>query len=201
MLWGSPSNMVAIPNPLSFTSDKKSNYRNRKIVAMGRYIAQKGFDLLIEAFSKIASAHPEWCLEIYGEGQDKNNLQGMIEDYNLANQVSLLPPVKDVQSVMCSADFFVFPSRYEGFGLVLTEAMECGLPCVAFDCECGPSDIVEDGISGKLVAEGNVNALAESMSMLMGNLTLTSEMGYNARKCVKRFYLQHIMKRWEKIFR
>ncbi len=200
MLWGQKNNMCYIPNPLSFRSTHVSALESKRIIAVGRFIAQKGFDLLIDAFALIHKQYPDWSLDIYGEGQDHELLNHKITSYSMQSQVRLLPPEKDIRQEFLNSSLLLFPSRYEGFGLVLTEAMECGLPCIAFDCECGPSEIIEDGITGYLVPVGDVKGLSEKMEQLITHPTLLHEMGENARKAVKRFYPENIMHSWELLF-
>lgn len=198
---GNKHNMASIPNPLSFESKEYSSHENKRVIACGRLIAQKGFDLLIEAYSKIAGRFPEWKLEIYGEGQDEERLVEMVRELNLEGKVSLHRPVKDIKKEMLNADIFAFSSRYEGFGLVLTEAMECGLPCVSFDCECGPSEIISDGIDGVLVPNECVKQFADSLAELMGNDEKRKLMGKKAKENVRRFKTISVMKQWDSLFK
>jgi len=200
-LWKGDSRFIVIPNPLSFVSKEKALLENKEIVAMGRFIAQKGFDLLIQSFALLKEKFPDWCLSIYGEGSDYEFLNEMIKKFSLQNNVFLKNPVKDVEKVMLDSSLFVFPSRYEGFGLVLTEAMTCGVPCVSFDCECGPSDIIRDKVDGFLVETGNVGCLAEKMELLMRDKSLRIEMGANAKKNVERFNIPVVMGLWNNYFK
>ena len=119
-IWGMRSNMTFIHNPLSFRSDKISSLSQKRIIAAGRFIAQKGFLLLIEAFRHIAKHYPDWVLDIYGDGQEKSLMIKRIEQYNLQKQIHILHPIQDIQKEFLKSAFFVFPSIYEGFGLVLT---------------------------------------------------------------------------------
>lgn len=199
-IWGSPPNMTYIHNPLSFRSDKVSSLTNKKIVAVGRFIAQKGFLLLIEAFRIIAKKFPDWKLEIYGEGQELQLMQKRIKDYSLENQVVLCEPTNNIQDVFLQSSLFVFPSIYEGFGLVLTEAMECGVPCIAFDCECGPREIIKDRRNGYLVKNKDVESFAKKMMLLMQDNYLRIQMGKRAKEDVSSFYLENIMEHWHQLF-
>lgn len=199
-LWGKKQNLVVIPNPLSFQTDKKSALENKKIIAVGRLIAQKGFDLLIEAFSKIAKKFPEWNLLIIGEGQDEAFLLGLINHKGLKDRVTILPPRKDIHDILMDSSIYALSSRYEGFGLVLTEAMECGVPCVAFDCECGPSEIINNNIDGFLVEDRNVIQFAEKLEILMSDNELRKRMGVQAKQNVKRFGIEKVMQHWTSLF-
>lgn len=199
-LWGIKKNLKVIPNPLSFQTDKNASLENKKIIAVGRLIAQKGFDLLIEAFSQIAKKFPEWNLLIVGEGQDEAFLQGLINLKCLNDRITIMPPSKNIQNLLLDSSIYALSSRYEGFGLVLTEAMECGVPCVAFDCECGPSEIINDNIDGFLVEDGNVSQFAEKLEILMSDHELRKRMGVQAKQNVKRFGIDKVMQHWTSLF-
>jgi glycosyltransferase involved in cell wall biosynthesis len=199
-LWGNQPYMCVIPNPLSYTYDGLATLGNPQIIAIGRLIAQKGFDLLIESFSLVSAKFQGWNLVIVGEGQDEAYLKNLIAKKQLTGRITLQPPVKNIQNLLLDSSILAFPSRYEGFGLVLTEAMECGLPCVAFDCECGPAEIIKNGEDGLLVANGNVTEFAASLEKLMSDKDLRKRMGSHAKVNVKRFHAEHIMPRWVRLF-
>lgn len=199
-LWGNKSNMCYIYNPLSFYSDASADLNVRCIVAAGRLMAQKGFDLLIDAFAKIAKTHLDWRLLIFGDGSDHQFLLNHIKNKGLEQQIQLCPATYDIRKVFLGSSIFAFSSRYEGFGLVLTEAMECGLPCVSFDCECGPREIIENGRTGYLVKSGDVNDFALKLGMLMDDPPLRKKMGSNGKLAVQRFYLDKIMSQWDRLF-
>lgn len=200
-IWGNKPNMCYIYNPISFHSKIVSNCQNKKIIAVGRYIAQKGFDRLIDAFALIAHNFPDWSLTIYGEGQDKQFLQNKIKSCNLTSQVTLQSPSKNIQEEYLSSSIFAFPSRYEGFGLVLTEAMECGLPCIAFDCDCGPSEIIINHETGYLINQNDINEFAIKLASLMRDLSRRKNMGQAGRNAVSRFYENNIMEQWDRLFK
>lgn len=201
LLWKNPKNSLVIANPLSFLSNEVSNGDQKEIIAIGRLIAQKGFDLLIQAFNLLAKNNPDWKLTIYGEGQDKDYLLGLIQSYNLQKVISLNPSTKKIKEALINSSILAFSSRYEGFGLVLTEAMECGLPCVAFDCECGPSEIVSQGKDGYLVKDFRVDLFANQLQILMRDEALRVDMGKNAKENVKRFHIDTIMAKWDRLFK
>ena len=199
-LWGNKKNLVVIPNPVSFRSEMKADLDSKQIIAVGRFIAQKGFDLLIEAFSLIASKYPDWHVLIVGEGQDENYLKNEIHRNSLEDKILLIKPRKDIQNLILSSSIFALPSRYEGFGLVLTEAMELGVPSVAFDCECGPSEILTHGEDGFVVENGNVKLFAHYLATLMKDKELRIKMGKACKRNVIRFYGEPIMKKWLDLF-
>ena len=199
-LWKGDSKFTVIPNPLSLVTAEKALLENKWILAMGRFVAPKGFDLLIRAFALLKEKFPDWSLFIYGEGYERESLTQMIKELSLQNNVFLKSPVEDVEKIMLDSSLFVSTSLYEGFGLALVEAMTCGLPCVAFDCECGPSEIMKDNEDGFLVETGNIQMLATKMKLLMENQQLRKQMGINAKNNIQRFSIQFVMKQWEEFF-
>jgi glycosyltransferase involved in cell wall biosynthesis len=199
-LWKYPANAVVIPNPLSFTSPRQSDLKQTRIIAAGRLIATKGFDLLIDAFQSIASRYPDWTLTIYGEGQDHRYLLDKIREYQLQHQVTIRPPVPDLAYEILKSSIYAAPSRYEGFGLVITEAMECGVPTVAFNCPCGPREIITHEKDGLLIKAFDIPAYAEGLARLMDSHQLRQILGSNARTAASRFSEENIMSRWQTLF-
>ena len=198
-LWGNPKNMTYIYNPLSFRSEKKSNCEAHKIIAVGSFTPAKGMDQLIHAFGAIAHKYPDWTLDIYGQGQDKVFMNILVEKYGIEGQVNILEPVSNIGDKLVEASIYAFPSRSDGFGLVITEAMECGLPTVAFDCECGPREIVSPN-TGIVVPDKDIDAFSEALEKLIINETLRKSMGMSAVSEVRRFYCDSIMPKWIELF-
>ncbi len=198
-LWGCPANMTYIYNPLSFRSVRKSTCENKKIIAVGSWTPAKGMDQLLEAFGSIAGRHPDWTVELYGEGQDESLLKDIIAKYDIACQVSLNPPCQEIGSKLIESSIYAFPSRSDGFGLVIIEAMECGLPTVAMDCECGPREIVTPD-TGIVVPDKNVASFAAALECLMDDEPLRKDMGRCAAERVSRFYPDRIMPQWLQLF-
>lgn len=198
-LWGDPVNMTYIYNPLSFRSERKSTTANKEIIAVGSFTPAKGMDQLVEAFGRIAHRHADWHLSLYGQGQDYGLLQELIEKYDIRKQVSVNEPYPHIGEKLTEAGIYAFPSRSDGFGLVITEAMECGLPCVAMDCECGPREIVSLR-TGLLVPPQDIDAFAAALERLMDDAPLRRSMGEAAQREVVRFYPDNIMPQWLRLF-
>lgn len=198
-LWGDPVNMTYIYNPLSFRSERKSTTANKEIIAVGSFTPAKGMDQLVEAFGRIAHRHADWHLSLYGQGQDYGLLQELIEKYDIRKQVSVNEPYPRIGEKLVEAGIYAFPSRSDGFGLVITEAMECGLPCVAMDCECGPREIVSPR-TGLLVPPQDIDAFAAALERLMTDAPLRRRMGAAAQREVARFYPENIMPQWLRLF-
>ena len=198
-LWGSPANMTYVYNPLSFRSAKKSTCEIKTIVAVGSWTPAKGMDQLLEAFGPIAHRYPDWTVELYGSGQDEKLLKEIIKKYDMEGQVRMHAPCKNIGEKLVEASIYAFPSRSDGFGLVITEAMECGLPTVAMDCECGPREIVSEA-TGILVPDKDITAFASALEKLMNDEKLRKRMGHHAALDVSRFYTEHIMPQWVTLF-
>ena len=195
--------VLIIPNPLTcFPSEEDLNTKQNthRIIAVGRLNEQKGFDLLIEAFSKIADLCPEWTVDIFGNGDDKERLQAMIFSKHLENRIFLNSSTPDIYREYMRSDFLVLSSRYEGFALVLIEAMSCCLPCVAFKCKFGPEDIITDGQNGLLVSNGDINKLGDSIMWMIEHIKERTIMGNTARLSSARYNKDIIMKEWTSLF-
>ena len=152
-----------IPNAVPEMDGGVADGRANVVVAAGRLNTQKGFDLLIEAFAPVAAAHPDWRLRIYGSGPERDALQALIARLGLSERAELMGRTRQLGEAMAEASLFVLSSRFEGFGMVIVEAMGKGLPVVSFDCPRGPSDIIAPGRDGDLVAPADVPALSAAM--------------------------------------
>lgn len=197
--WTELHNVSVIYNPLSFFPETISTCENKKIIAVGRYMPQKGFDLLIDCWKIVSEKHPDWILSIYGDGM-REELQAQINRLNLQTTCILEHSVPNINEKYLESSIFVLSSRYEGFGMVIIEAMACGVPPVSFTCPCGPKDIIQDGIDGLLVENGNIIQLAEKICYLIENKDTRKQMGEMARKNVKRFKIENIGQQWEQLF-
>jgi glycosyltransferase involved in cell wall biosynthesis len=188
-----------IPNVLTITPHKVTDYRVKRVIAAGRYVHQKGFDLLLEAWHLIDESYNDWQLYIFGN-ESRTPFQRIVDKYEMNSNVHLMPATKDIVEEFSKSSIFVLSSRFEGFGLVLAEAMSCGLPCVSFDCPYGPRDIITDGEDGILVENSNVKALSKAIERLIADENLRQSMGEKAIINVARYNSSNIMNRWEKLF-
>ena len=198
--WPELQNVCVIPNPVSFFPDIVSDCTHKQVIAVGRYVAQKGFDRLIDAWRIVAEKHPDWILKIYGDGHLRDQLQQQVEELRLTNCCFLEHSVSDVVSKFCESSLSVLSSRFEGFGLVIVEAMSCGLPVVAFTCHCGPRDIIADGKDGLLIPEGNVAGLADGIKHLIEDEELRRGMGQEARRKAAEYKMDVVGAQWIELF-
>ncbi len=198
--WPELNNVVLIPDPLPFKINDKSQLLTKRIISIGRYSYDKGNDLLLKAWSIIAKRVPDWTLDIYGYGDVEQNQKLMMELGLNSRNCHLHGPSSDVKQEYLSSSIFVLPSRFEGFGLVIIEAMACGVPVVAFNCENGPRSIIEDGETGFLVSPFDINAFAEKVILLMNDQKLRTDMGCKAQKEALQYDIETIGLRWKRLF-
>ena len=200
--WKGYDNIEVIHNVVTNYPEKITDVADRpkRIIAVGRLHEQKGFDLLIQSWQLIAARHPDWQLVVYGHGGDLQKLQQQLEKAGLTSSMTFAGATDNIYKEYQNSAFYVMSSRYEGWGLVLVEAMSCGLPCVSFDCPYGPSDIIRDGEDGFLVENGNIQQLAEKMELLINNKELRERLGVRARLNAARFTSDNIMPQWTKLF-
>lgn len=198
--WGNPLNGMAIPNMLPFTTDLQADLTQKKALAVGRLTYLKGFDLLIDAWKTVHQNHPDWTLSIVGDGELKESLQAQINDSGLGDVITIYPFTSDVISHYISHSFYICSSRQEGFGLTLIEAMECGLPCISFDCSSGPAEIITDQIDGFLVKKESIIELSAKMVEMIENSTLRHTLGKNAKINAKRYSEERIIEKWTTLF-
>lgn len=198
--WVELKNVVVIPDPLAFDIDEISPLERKRVIAVGRYVYQKGFDLLLQAWSKVEKQVPDWELVIYGMG-NRSPYESLIDSLQIdRTRCHLYGPTDDIKHEYLNSSLFVFSSRFEGFGMVLIEAMACGLPVVSFDCPCGPKDIVRHQEDGLLVPSGNIERLSEAMTNLMSDERMRQEMSSATLRNVRRFQLNEIARRWKELF-
>jgi glycosyltransferase involved in cell wall biosynthesis len=182
------------PGPRRVVRDQSTQHT---LIAMGRLSGEKGFDLLLESFAKIAPKHPDWSLTIYGEGRLHDDLLAQRDSLGLRDRVNFPGPTRQPRERMAESDLFVLSSRHEGFPNALCEAMATGVPVVSFACDYGPRSIIRDGIDGVLVPNENVDALAVALDRLMSDPAERDRLGNAAVEIVDRFSLPRVAAQWE----
>lgn len=198
--WGNLSNIFVIPNAQTFVCGQPVPLIQKKVVAIGRYTYQKGFDLLLKAWALVCMHVTGWQLHIVGDGELREALQRQVSELGLEKNVCLCPATTDIKTVYQQASLLVMSSRYEGFGMVLLEAQTAGVPVVSFDCKCGPSEIIKDGITGYLIPEGDIQGMADKILTLISNEGLRKKIGKQAFDDSSRFSEERIMKLWVDLF-
>lgn len=189
-----------IPNSLSFNLEEKAKLKNKKIINVGSLSFSKNQDLLIELFSKFlkTNADMEWILEIYGQGKLEQELKNKIKELGLENNVFLKGNVKNIELKLKEASIFCLTSRYEGFPMVLIEAMNCGLPCISFDCPTGPREMIKNEITGFVIEENNYDEYVRKMILLAKNQDLRILQGEEAKNKSMNYTEDKIFKLWKK---
>jgi glycosyltransferase involved in cell wall biosynthesis len=199
MLAGSGTRVVRIPNALPESDGPISALDEKVVVAAGRLRPQKGFDLLIRAYAEVAQRHPDWQLRIYGSGEERQNLRDLIVERELYNHVFLMGTSHTLHDDLSKASIFVLSSRYEGFGMVILEAMARGLPVVSFDCPRGPGEIVSSGQDGILVANGDVNGLSRAIVELIEHEEKRRRLAAQAPEKARQYALEKVGPRWDEL--
>ena len=201
MNWKGWRNVSVIPNPSTFHTDKISTLNEKKVISVGRLTPQKNYASLIRAFKNVVNKHPDWTLEIYGDGPLEMELKSLIDQLNLKRHVFLKGFSSNIKEVMTNGSIYAMSSIFEGFPLVLIEAMTCGLPIVSYACPCGPKDIITVGKDGFLVEVNDEKELANRINLLINNDTMRKEMGENCIEKVQSFHIQIIIQQWMYLFK
>lgn len=201
MNWKGWNNVSVIPNPSTFHTDKISTLDEKKVISVGRLSPQKNYASLIRAFKNVVNKHPDWTLEIYGDGPLEMELKSLIDQLNLKRHVFLKGFSSNIKEVMTNGSIYAMSSIFEGFPLVLIEAMTCGLPIVSYACPCGPKDIITVGKDGFLVEVNDEKELANRINLLINNDTMRKEMGENCIEKVQSFHIQIIIQQWMYLFK
>lgn len=199
--WVELKNVAVIPNPLSFTPPPPDSVlQEKRLIAVGRYSYEKGYDLLLQAWAMIQESVPEWRLEIFGDG-DSLPYEKMCDDLRIDRKRCILngrtPYIIDEY---VKSAFAVCSSRFEGFGMVILEAMACGLPVVSFDCPWGPRSIISDGEDGVLIADGDIPKLATAIMQMIEDDQLRQKMACTARHNKTQFRIEYIADTWKILF-
>ena len=199
-LSGSGTEVVRIPNSLTPLTGGQADPGSKVVVAAGRLTRQKGFDLLIAAFDQVVRAHPDWTLRIYGSGPHRRRLQDLIVERGLSNNVLLMGRADRMGDELAQGSVYVLSSRFEGFGMVIIEAMSKGLAVISFDCPRGPADLITHGVDGMLVPEKDVDALAHTMLEVIKDRDLRGRLAAAALESVHRYDADVVGRQWDDLF-
>lgn len=198
-----------VPNPVPhdlmeiapLDADALATTSRKRLIAMGRLVPEKQFDLLIDVFASIAPQHPDWDLWIWGEGAERNDLRARAAELDMNTRIFLPGSTAEPWAALTRGHGFVLSSSVEGFPNVLLEAMAVGLPCVTFDCPSGPREMTSNGQDALLVPPGDREALAEALSRMMGDADLREVLGARASTAVRRRYtIDKVLEQWDALF-
>lgn len=196
--------IVSVPNSVPAPTVAPVDHKSKWIVAAGRLTKVKRYDLLVKAFSKVVAAHPDWRLRIYGgpdaTGNEKYALLALVEERQLHNHVYLMGPANPLEPEWVKGSIAAVTSSRESFGMTIVEAMRCGVPVVSTDCPHGPGEIIEDGVDGRLVPVGDVDAIADALIALIEDGELRRRTGQAALAASARFDPARIAERHEALF-
>ena len=188
-----------IPNVVHLNdSGNFSQCNSKKTIFVGRFDVQKDFGTMLKVWDLVQQRHPEWILNVYGNGELKSEFEELVAEQKI--NVEIHPAVPDIMEKYKESSMLLMSSLYEPFGLVLVEAMSCGIPVVAFNCPYGPADIIKDGIDGFLVEDRNIEAFADRVCQLMENDDLRQRMSRSAILSTQRYKYETIMPQWELLF-
>lgn len=199
--WKNSNEVAIIPCPIKINHSQRTALNEKVVVTAGRMVYQKNFSSLVRAWKKVYAKHPDWKLNIWGQGALKESLEKQIEESNLSASVSLMGVTSDLISRFAESSIFVSSSILEGLPLVMQEALSCGLPVVSYDYPTGPKDTISDGKDGFLVKAGDENELADRICYLIENESERKEMGRAALEKSKQYAMDVIMDKWMTLFK
>ena len=196
ILTENPPPVHVIPNTVRLLPGAKADLSAKTVYAAGRFRYQKGFELLIDAWAETAKAHPDWTLRLRGRGHLESRYRGLIAQHGLDGTVTIEGPAEDIGSDMAEAAVFVLSSRFEGFPLILLEAMSKGMGVVSFDCPTGPADILDDHRNGLLVPDEDVEGLSRAIREIVEDEELRRRMAAAAVETAEQYTIEAIGPRW-----
>lgn len=198
--WHKKGKVFVIPNMIRQIPEIKASCEEHRVISAGRLIYQKGYDRLIDAWKYVYEKHPDWKLDIFGEGPLYDELQKQISDNGLDNVITVHPPTPYITEEYLRSSIYVMSSRFEGFGLVLIETMSYGLPCISYDCPYGPETIITHNKNGILIPNGNIKQMADAICFLIEHTDIRKAYGTNAKRYVQHFSTENIMPKWKMFF-
>lgn len=193
--------ILPIANPAPYESiEHLPSLDFKTVLAVGRLTYQKGFDLLLQAWGIVCESNKDWTLKIVGGGEDEHKLKQQAIDLRIQDRVIFVPPTKNIDEHYRSATFYCMSSRFEGLPMVLLEAQAYGLPIISFDCDTGPSDVIEDTCNGFLVEDGVENSLAKKILFLIDfNEHEFSEMAIRSKMNINKYNVSNIVEDWDEV--
>ncbi len=188
-----------IPNANFVHASQYSECSTKQVLSLGRFSPEKNNIDFLPSWKEIQGKHPDWTFELYGSGVEEDRIHDIIRKNRLTS-VHIHPYTLDVASAYLNASIFILYSRHEGFPLVLLESMAYGVPVIAYDCPCGPSEIIQSGVDGFVTEYKNPKAMVDKINYLIEHPDVRKEMGKKARVNIQRFNIDEIMGRWIMLF-
>ena len=198
--WNGNSHVTVIPNPIIEDHHHRSSLDQHVVVTAGRLAKEKNFSALIRSWTIVYKKHPDWKLEIWGEGDEEEILLRLIEGNGLKESIFINRYTDDIFTKFANASIFVLTSQMEAFGMAITEAMSCGLPVVSCDCPYGPREVITEGKDGFLVPKGNEQLMAERICYLIEHEDIRQQMGAAAVEKSKQYSMDIIIQKWMTLF-
>lgn len=198
--WPELNHLRMIPDPLPFNTKNCSPLNYKRVIAVGRYSYEKGYDLLLKIWSIVEKKFHDWELDIYAMGDPTPYVKSIDKLSIDKKRCHLNSSLVDVEAEYLKSSILVQPSRTEGFGLVIIEAMSCGLPVVSFDCENGPRSIITDGEDGFLIPPFDIEMFANSLMRLMNDDSLRKNMGAKGKQKSLRYDIDIVGQQWKQLF-
>lgn len=198
--WERKEGIFTIPNMTKLFPGKEAAYKAHRVISVGRLVYQKGYDRLIDVWKIVNQKHPDWKLDIFGKGELQDELQKQISENHLEKSIKIYPPISNITEEYLHSSIYVTSSRFEGFALVLIEAMSCGLPCISYDCPYGPSDLIKNNENGFLVENGNTQQMASAICSMIDNQNIRQKFGKNAKQTANQYNPNNIMHQWYDLF-
>lgn len=189
-----------IPNPLWIENAPENSLKNKNAIFVGRQEFVKGIDLLLPIWKKVIQKQPDWKLHIYSDHNPELKLNNLVQQLNLEENIAFHGPTLAIEKAYSNASIYLMTSRHEGFGMVLLEAMTCGLPCVAFDCPTGPATLIQNNFNGYLIKPFDLDHYAEKVIVLIEDIVLRKKLGEKGKQSTQKYQLSVIMESWHQLF-
>ena len=190
-----------IYNPADYVPGELAPLEAKRCISGGRFEKQKNYDDMVRVWKKVHARHPDWTLDLYGNGKKKARTEALIRQEGLEGAVRVHPATPHFKDEMMASSMYLMTSLYEGFPMVLVETAAIGLPCVCTTCPCGPAEFIEDGVNGMLSAPGDIDGMADKVCTLIEQPELRRSMGREINKKAADFTPDRILDQWDRLFR
>lgn len=194
--------VIKIPNAINSTN-KKATLDSNQIISVGRLEDVKDFETLILVFSMCLAQNNNLRLEIVGDGSKKEELVNLCKSLNILDYVRFTGKLdsNQVEGEMLKSSLFLLTSKSESFSLVLVEASSLGIPCISFDIDVGPREIIKDGKNGFIIKDRNKELMKKKILEIMNSRHVRNEIGNNAKINAEKYYIENVVNEWKKILK